>query len=508
MAVYSSNIDTETKVIVKNASIGGLGQIIFAIFRFLTNAITTRTLGPEFYGIYVLATTIVSYAGLISNFGMDNTIVKYVSQFRALKDTKKLRGILVWGVMLVSVFSIILTVIIYIFAVPLAKYFFHQDELVDVLRIMIISLPFSALTLIFLASMQGVNQIKNRVLVERVQIPLISLICISIAVIMGYKLIGIVWAYVFVSVIGTLLGCYYLIRTFGKSLLKGPILIEKKEVSRFSMPVFFSGLFTRIISSADIIFIGYFLSAANVGIYGVAARIAPLLIMPLNAVNATFTPIISDLYVKNKHDKLEQQFKTTTRHILTVSLPLFTLILFFSKEVLSIFGQRFEEGSFVLITLMIGKFINSATGSSGYMLMMTGRPMINLYNSIILGIFSILMYIFLIPKYGIIGAALANAIAISLVQLLRLGEIWYVLRIHPYQKETLKPIFSCILSAGILLLFSSLGIYKGHKLIMVLLCGIYIFCYAFFLWIFKLPPEDHYLLNNLKKRFRVRTSLG
>jgi O-antigen/teichoic acid export membrane protein len=61
--------------------------------------------------------------------------------------------------------------------------------------------------------------------------------------------------------------------------------------------------------------------------------------------------------------------------------------------------------------LTVGQFINSASGSVGYILQMTGHQKFH-QNVILIGtILNIILNWFLIPLYGIIGASIASVIS-------------------------------------------------------------------------------------------------
>ncbi len=496
----TANLGPETTAIIKNAGINIVGQLFFVAAQFMVSIIITRAMGPELYGIYVLAITIISLLGIVALCGMENTMVKFVAQFKGQNDTPRLKGTIFWGIGLVSVVSVLLGIVLYCTSGLLANKVFHEIRLQFVLRIVAIALPFSSITLVLVAALQGAKFITYKVLIQRIFVPAIRVVCVALAIYLGYRLIGLSWVYVFMAVIGSLLAGYYMLKSFRGVLKNQPLLVEKKQLLRFSTPLLFSSVFNRIISSADMILMGYFLPSAMVGIYGAANRIKPIISMPLNAVNITFAPMISDLSAKNKREKLEHQFKTTNRHVLTVSLPLFALLAIFSRQIMGVFGTKFVYGAEAMMLLCAGQLINAVSGSVGYMLMMTGRAMANLINSGFLCTVNILLNLYLIPKYGILGAAWANVIAISAIQLLRLAEVWYFLKMHPYSWNSLKPILSSVLSAALVLLLFYMGLDKNNFFVVFAMITIYLTAYLTLLWAFRLSQEDRMVLEKLKAK--------
>ena len=147
--------------------------------------------------------------------------------------------------------------------------------------------------------------------------------------------------------------------------------------------------------------------------------------------------------------------------------------------------------------------IDAGVGSVGYMLMMTGRPKINLLNSSILCGITIMMNLILIPKYGIIGAAMGTTFSVVVINVLRLLEVYYFERIHPYQKNFIKPIASGILAASIVYILGRFFPYE-HNIFLSFGFGIlFLSAYAVLLRLFILDDEDRYTLTLVGRRLKL-----
>jgi O-antigen/teichoic acid export membrane protein len=431
---------------------------------------------------------------------MDNGMVKFVSEFKAVNDLPRLRGTIFGGFFLVLTMSLLVGLVLFLSGGFLAERFFHKPQLLPVLRIIILSLPFSTLMVILLACLQGAKLIKYQVLVRQLLVPFARLLCVILVLLMGYRLLGVTWAYVLAMILGALWSGFFLIRSFRTIFHKGPIIFEKRRLIVFSLPLFFSQILKRVHGSLDIILIGYFLSTAMVGIYGVLQRFIPLILIPLTAFNSIFAPIISELYAADNQKDLQHQYKLVTKWILTASLPIFTLLTFFSREILALFGADFTTGAKAMIILCVGQLLNTATGSAGFMLMMTGKSYVNLINSVVLTLANVLLNLLLIPKYGIIGAALANAVSIIAVQIFRLAELWYFYRVHPYQIQTLKPIMSCLASLIVIMAVSQIELLKLTFISVPIFIITFLMCYVIFLKIFGLSQEDIIIVEAIKNK--------
>lgn len=508
MSKHPENGNALAITVAENAALGALGSIVFILLRLCINLVIARSLGAESYGIYVLAASILTIAGVIALLGIPGAIVKFVSQYKARNDIPRLKGTIFWGVGLVLVLSTVLCLVLFPLGHFLNTRIFHKPALTPVLKIMVLSLPFSGLATVISASLRGAKLIKYGVLVNQMVVPFCRLSCITLGIALGYQLRAVAWSYVLAIVMGTMLGGYFLIKSFPEILRKGRIVCERREITSFSLHLLFIGISLTILNQATILMIGHFLSAGMVGIYATALRFSPLMLIPLRAFNSIFAPVISDLFSREKQEDLKNQFKTVAKWVLMTSLPIFTLLAYFSKQILSIFGPEFAAHSTTMIILCSGQMINSAAGSAGLMLMMTGRPHINLFNSLLLCVISIFLNIYMIPRYGIIGAVLVGAFSISAIQLLQLLEVWHFLRIHPYRLDSLKPILGCLFSVLLVTGVSHTGLNANSLIIIPILSAIFLISYGGFLWLFKLSPEDYAVLNYVRERLLQQKQKG
>jgi O-antigen/teichoic acid export membrane protein len=83
-------------------------------------------------------------------------------------------------------------------------------------------------------------------------------------------------------------------------------------------------------------------------------------------------------------------------------------MLVFSDFILGIFGDSFIQGKMAFIIITVGVFLNVITGNVDQILNMTNNQKV-LRNCTIFGFaLNVVLNYFLIPKYGIVGAAIAS----------------------------------------------------------------------------------------------------
>lgn len=168
--------------------------------------------------------------------------------------------------------------------------------------------------------------------------------------------------------------------------------------------------------------LGIFRTTEDVGIYNVAIKLSMITSMILASINTVVAPRFAEFYGKKDFYSLKSLAQKSTKLIFFFSLPIFLFYVLFANWCMSLFGSEFEKGSYALIILSLGQLINAITGSVGLILMMTGRQREHLNLILIMTLSNIVLNAILIPKYGLLGAALATSLSMSIGNIL--GVFW------------------------------------------------------------------------------------
>ena len=103
------------------------------------------------------------------------------------------------------------------------------------------------------------------------------------------------------------------------------------------------------------------------------------------------------------------------RAIFAASLLVALSYLFFGKSIIRLlYGYKYVPAYAPLLILTIGQLINAGAGSVGNVLSMTGNQTDALKGHIISAFFNIILCFILIPRFGIIGAAISTATSLLL----------------------------------------------------------------------------------------------
>jgi O-antigen/teichoic acid export membrane protein len=343
--------------------------------------------------------------------------------------------------------SVIVSGLVYYLAPIISALTLEEPLFIDVLRVGAIVLPFSTLANIIHSSFKAIERMEYNVAVSNIIHPALRLVFISGAVLLGYSVIGAVAGLVVAGILTFFVSIVVLIHKTDLELFQQPTRSQAKEYYKFSLPLTFNHLGNFLYNRVDILMVGLFLSEMAVGVYNIAVIVAGILALPLSAFNQLFPPIASKLYHRGDYTELEKVYQTVTRWIFTVSLFPGLAVILYAQEILQVFGQEFSTGVFVLILFTVAQLTNCLVGPSGFLLMMTEHQHLTMVNQLSSGILNAVLNYVLILEYGFIGAAVATATALASINLLRVGQVWYLEGFFPYDTKYIKPIAAGIVSA-------------------------------------------------------------
>lgn len=225
----------------------------------------------------------------------------------------------------------------------------------------------------------------------------------------------------------------YVYAVFGMPLTSH---FDYDRLLRFSFPLLFANSMSFVSSSLDTILIGIFLTSSAVGIYGAAYPLARLVFIPLGLMGLIFSPIISELHADDKFDEINEIYATVTKWIVILTLPGVALLMTEPNAFLGfIFGEEYAAGAAPLAILAFGFFVHSVLGINGGTLKMLGHSKFYLFSSVMNAVVNVLLNIWLIPREGIVGAAVATAVSYAIGNALISIWLYSNHRVHPFQKQ-------------------------------------------------------------------------
>jgi O-antigen/teichoic acid export membrane protein len=216
------------------------------------------------------------------------------------------------------------------------------------------------------------------------------------------------------SLLPFLFTIYPIYKNFIKNSKFEATLIEPSQVQIFHLafPMFITYFSFLINNNADVFMLKALeVSTSDVGIYKTVTNIALISATLLVALNTTVQPKITQLYYRQEMNEVRKIVQKSSKMIFWLSLPIYLLLFFLAKYIMQLYGSSFLSGTIPLMILVVGQFFNTACGPVAQLLNATGHHKQFTYISIFGAIVNILLNIFLIRAYGVIGASVASSIS-------------------------------------------------------------------------------------------------
>jgi O-antigen/teichoic acid export membrane protein len=440
------------------------GTLFTAALGYLFKIYLARVLGAEALGVYALGMTLVGFVGAFNSLGLVESAVRFAAVYRASDKLRELRTLLWRGGGTLLAANLLFAVVFFEFAKKVARPFYHSPLLARYVPWFAILLVLGAVSTFYSRILAGYKAIDRRTLIN-------NFLGTPTTMLLALLFIGIGWGlrgYLLAQVLGSVLVIVFLLVTVWKLtphearfLFPWPGPLER-EVWRFSASAVGILLLEFLMNHADKIALGFYRTAADVGIYSVAAALVAYLSVILNSVNQVFSSVIADLHARGEHAMLGRLYKGLTKWVLGLTLPLVITVIVFSRPLMRTFGHDFEAGWPILIIGAGGHLVNCGVGSVGVLLFMSGnqRRLLQV-QAVMAGVMTVLSIV-LVPIWGMVGAAVAAAITNAGTNLWNLLTVRKVFGFSPFSRGFLKLLPPTIASALIALIVRREAGVFGH----------------------------------------------
>lgn len=304
-------------------------------------------------------------------------------------------------------------VFLFIFNFLLSKYIsnFHRIVVPNILNEFLLKITLPSLTLLYMADI-----LTMKIFVQAI---VIHYFIVFIGLILYTKSLG-----------------QFSLKTNFK-FIKKPLAKEIKEYSIFGM---LSALGTRIATTIDVLMVAALISIESGGGFAIIRVISEVIAKPNQAINAIAAPIISKSWNINDMDEIKMIYQKSSTTLLILGVYIFLGVWCSIDDLFSIMpnSTATQTGKYVFLFLGLAKIVDLATSVNSPIIGYSKKFRFNFYSLMILAVLNIVFNLLFIPKYQIVGAALATFCSIFLFNLAKLIFIWVQFKMQPFTFATLK----------------------------------------------------------------------
>jgi len=410
--------DDEKAVSQRMALIAFTIRIAGAALAFLSQIILARLMGRFEYGVFVFVWVLMILFGNLACLGFPTAIIRFLPQYDASGNHAAARGLnataRLFVVAVSGTLALIGAALIYAFRGTIEHYY-----------VMPIFLGLIAVPMIALGDvLDGTARAKHWPIMALSPTflirPTLILLFMIAAVLAGAPrdaatAMAAALAGAFTSVL-----LQYLVVTLRlrRHYSSGEKTIEFNTWLAVAFPIFLVEGVGYLLTNSDVIVVGIFLDPDEVAVYFAAAKTMALVHFVSFAVKAAIGPRFAAIIAENDRSKLAAFATEATRWTFFPALAVGLTVLAAGEFLLSLFGAAFTEGQVVMAILLAGILVKALVGPAEVLLTMADKQMLCVYLYVITLVANIGLNIILIPHFGIEGAAIAGAVAMTVEALL------------------------------------------------------------------------------------------
>jgi O-antigen/teichoic acid export membrane protein len=386
----------------------------------LLNIFLARIMGLEPYGLYALAISWLAIPVMVGRGGFDTAVIKLVSAYETLQQWGSLRGLILGSRILVLFASGLVTALV--FGGLWAAQTRISPEVKLVLVIAFAGIILGAQCNLTQSCLIGLK----KPAMGQISEPLCRSLALIVLAAVWFFTIGQVTGPVAVSLhllslgLALALALVLLHRSFPALALRGQREYHVREWLAIALPALVVNLSLALVNQAGTLMVGFYLSPKEVGLFVAAVRLATLVTFVLSASNFIAMPTISALYAQGEKAALQRLATLYCRVMLLLAAPIVLVLVFGGRWLLALFGPEFTAAQRTLGILAAGQAVNAVTGPVGFFLTMTGHQNVMAWTMAVMALANIGANLWLIPRMGINGAAIATALTTAA------ANIWLV----------------------------------------------------------------------------------
>ncbi len=495
----SNERDKLVLTLAKGAGVALVGRISSRVLLLLGQILLARALGAGNYGLFSLAWSVLQVSLYTTPVGLPQGVIHF-GAMAVNMNSEAFRRVLQQTIFLAMALGVSAGGILFLLSPQIAT-LYTQPRLINILQGTAIVLALTVILKVVASATRISHRMQFGILAEDF-IPSLGIAIGGVVLLFFWNsgVLGSVTILIVAYFAGTLVAFSFLFRLYPDFFQ--PVRWQKNlfiEIASFSLPASVAGILSVLLQWVTRLILGYLRPEAELGIYQAVSQLSSLPTIVLGSFSAIFLPMISHLINSGKTEELSELYKIATKWSVYLVFPLLLVLVTFPSTTLQLlFGKAYQNGAIALIIMATGQLINLATGSVAPLHIMQGyqkRWVSILFVSLLA---TIVLNWWWIPIWGLTGAALGNAIGISIANIWGLFSIKQLKNLWPYDKRYWKGLVSAGVTLLVLLFFEkfvssgTLALIGGSVLSILL--------FSFLLWRAGLDGEDKQFLLAFRKR--------
>ena len=447
---------------------------------YLIRIILSRRLTLEEYGLFWGIFSFVSFISIFSDFGLRQSLTKFIPEFMVRKEYGKIKKSIKFVFVVNIVTSLVIALTLYLMSDFLVENYFKNEMAKPVLLILLGYFVFEGLFILLGYVFLGLQNSK----IYSLRLFFINFfVLIGLIIFSDFDFLSPSISYLFSVIVGFFLFLFLFFKKYNFFKYSDNNNNDsnnnylKRRLLNYGFPLLLSSLGYIVIGKIDILMLIYFKSLAEVGIYETVLPTAIILVTIGSSLATVILPFVSEQWSKGNKEHLKELMFNIYQKAFLIIIHVSLIVFFFSTSILQIlFGREFIIGDLALKILIIGTIFFSLAVINNNVLAAIGKPKIVTKIISLVMVINIILNLFLIPIFGIVGAAITTSISYLITLVLSIVELKKYLFIKIPFINWIKIVFaSGLMMVVMFLVKNSLNFNIFLEIPIILLIGVIIY---------------------------------
>jgi O-antigen/teichoic acid export membrane protein len=420
----------ELKRLLKQSAIYGIGSIVSPFIGFIMLPLYSRFLAPTEYGILAITSVVINFLTALVSLGINSGLIRFYFAYSEKKDKDE---VVVSSILFSFLASVTIVGVLWVFSTPISNFIFDFDRgLVYLKLILLLAVVDTGIT-----NCLAVLRAEERPAIYSVMTVLklvltLSLIIVFVAV-LKRKVQGILEAELLGAAIVYSVGLVIAMKGKAPSFSWAKL----KQVLSFGVPLVPGNLASLVVTLSDRYFLKHFATMQDVGLYSVGYRVsAALRIALIEPFRMAWPPYMFSVVEKPEAKDI---YKSVLVYFTFVTVWGGLCLSVFAKEALIILATPPYYGAYKVVPLLIlSQILLGMCAILVAGIQISNKTKYASYSFMIAAGVSLGMNFLLVPRLGMMGAALASVTAYTVLNLFyfTFSQKFYYIR-HEFRRTAL-----------------------------------------------------------------------
>lgn len=455
-------------------------------------------LGATFYGLTNYVTSCANVIMPLFAIGMQNTLVKFYSQYKTEEEKSRFLSFTVLFPLLLIIPILLIGLVFY------DEILFFVSKKNAIVKSYIWLIPFIGLCMAYFEIFYAWLRVNMHSVfgnfVKEVGLRLFSLFLLIGVYYNWLSVEGFVYATAGLYFLAFLITMLYAF-SIQKPTFQFSIPTNTKDILVYTFYIILSGSVANLLLDGDKMMLNQYMKIENIAFYSVATYIALVISVPSRAMHQIVYPITAKLMHENKHDELNILYKKTSINLQIVGGFVMLCIFVNINQLYELVPKEYSGGVSVVFMIGLSKYFDLILGNNNAIIFNTKYYRMVLYLGLMLVVLTVILNMIFIPIFGIFGSAFATLLSITLYSLAKLLFVVRKLHLYPFTKQT---VYSILLTFALFLVFYFWE-FPFYQLISIALKSILVtILYVYLNYKFTISSDINKLIDTILKKLKIK----